>query len=1197
MHMSQHLLTSPIAKEKDMISEWSKLLPELVRYVSGEMFRSLLKLPEHFEHADKDTQVSIGRELEAVIRSLESLRRVLVNYMPRYLTDLNPATGVPHGELIGGTFLFADATGFTALAEIMARHDHARGQEVLNRIMNQVFANIMEPLISSGGDLLIFAGDAILAWFPRQDNDEDVLQAIRAGLRMQRAMASFASFETEFGPASLTMSIGVESGKAYAGVVGTEERMELLVHGPGTLGAIRAEEKAEPGQVIVGKKARAVAANSFTLKENQVTDDLGDDLGDYEISLPTRRTSGSTIFSLGIDEILTALDTALQRVRRLAPFLPEDMLARIVNSDRRELPPELRPVAVQFINLLGLEQLFLTRGLKTASAVFQRYFVRIQEIVSRHEGVVSQIDTYSKGVVFLNTFGSPKAHEGTKRYAVSSALQMTRALEHINREFNLDPPLQQRGGITYGLVFTGEAGARYRRESVILGTAVNRSARLMGSADPGQVIIDTEIWEDIRNAFMGETLSPVVLKGIDEPVFIVNVRRLKLGAQLRPPDRPLVGRESEQSRLSDALTALISSPEQTGEIWHISGETGLGKTALTLDFAEAAKKRGVIVLTGRCQPHGRHIPLFLWTDLLTEWISPDEATSDPAELRKQLGIRLNELEILDLENPLAYLMLLPVSFAENREFVPTEPLMILSVFESLADRGPLVIILEDIQWMDNESRVLLNALMQEIPHKPILLVMTCRDGRLANKADNVMPLGKLSSQALIEIAARSLGAESLDDSLAKWIADCSGGNPLYAEELCRSLKQEKAVFLNKGTGTASWTRKTPNLPLKLHELLLSRLDELPLIHQDVLKLGSVFGMRFEYDMLLRVSEKQIPAQEIRMALENFVSHSFLTDINGTAYQFCHPLMQEAIYETLSFKQRQNWHTAIGDLLASDPSFQEKHLSVAAYHYLRGKDERKAADFGRRAGDRAKQHREYTAAAEFYRQVLSLSKAPAAEKCQCSENLGDVQMIQGEYDAAGNDYEQAVKLGSEEAAGKLAILKRDIAHLSRGGFSEPLDNWAEGARSWIMAEEGNTASALEAAMAAKEKSEGKVRDALSDLICTLEAGNPPGNYEEWLRKFAGAVLQSGFSPIDLLDMPGETSGLVQTLIRKNGMTSEETAAELGIPPEEAQQHLDELIQKGLVRRVTVKGKTLYRAAFGKKAEKKRPVGLWRGLDDI
>lgn len=1179
-----------------MISEWSKLLPTLVRYVSGEVFRSLLKLPEDFEHADKDTQISIGRELEAVIRSVESLRRVLVNYMPRYLTDLNPVPGVPHGELIEGTFLFADATGFTALAEMMARHDHARGQEVLNRIMNQVFANILDPLISSGGDLLIFAGDAILAWFPRQDDDEDVLQAIRSGLRMQRVMASFASFETEFGPASLTMSIGVESGKAYAGVVGTEERMELLVHGPGTLGAIRAEEKADPGQVIVGKKARAIAANSFTLKANQVADDLGDDLGDYEISPPTRRTSGSIIFSLGIEEILPALDTALQRVRRLAPFLPEDMLARIVNSDRRELPPELRPVAVQFINLLGLEALFLTRGLKTASAVFQRYFVRIQEIVSRHEGVVSQIDTYSKGVVFLNTFGSPKAHEGTKRYAVSSALQMTAALEQINREFNLDPPLQQRGGITYGLVFTGEAGARYRRESVILGTAVNRAARLMGSAEPGQVIIDTEIWEDIRNAFMGETLSPVLLKGIDEPVVIVNVRRLKLGSRVRPSDRPLVGRESEQSRLSDALTALISSPEQTGEIWHISGETGLGKTALTLDFAETAKKRGITVLTGRCQPHGRHIPLFLWTDLLTEWISPDQA-SDPAELRKQLGIRLKELEVLDLEDPLAYLMLLPINFAENREFVPTEPLMILSVFESLADRGPLMIILEDIQWMDNESRVLLDALMQEIPHKPILLMMTCRDGRLANQAGNVMPLGKLSSQAVIQIAARILGAESLDDDLAKWIADCSGGNPLYAEELCHSLKQENAVFLNKGTGTASWTRKTPNLPLKLHELLLSRLDELPLVHQDVLKLGSVFGMRFEYDMLLQVFEKQIPEQEIRMALESFVSHSFLTDINGTAYRFSHPLMQEAIYETLSFKQRQNWHTAIGDLLASDPSFQEKYLSVAAYHYLRGKDERKAADFGRRAGDRAKQHREYTAAAEFYRQVLSLSKAPAAEKCQCAENLGDVQMIQGEYESAGNDYEHALKLGSEKAAGKLAILKRDMTRLNQGGFSDTLDSWAEGASAWIMAEEGNTAAALEAAMTAKEKSEGKVRDALSDLIRPLRAGNPPGNYEEWLRKFAGAVLQSGFSPIDLLDMSGETSGLVQALIRKNGMSSEETAAELGISLEEAQQHLDELIQKGLVRRATVKGKTLYRAAFGKKAEKKRPVGLWRVLDDI
>ncbi len=1168
---------------------WSNFLPRLARYLTADSFNSLQSLSDNFEQADNSVQAGIARKLQTVIRSLESLRHVLVNYAPRCLAELDPVPGEPRGEVMQGSFLFADMTGFTALTELMASRDYARGQEAMNRIMNRFFAEILDPLITSSGDLLIFAGDAVLAFFPKQENDNDVLQAARAALRMQRAIAPFTSFETEFGPASLAMTVGIERGPAYIGIVGTEHRMEMLVSGPGIFKAIHAEEQGKPGQVTLGTQAMTIAGNHFTMDGPLVIDDLDDALGDYEISLPKHRSSGLTLFSLDTAEILQTLDIVLQRVERLAPFLPEDMLARLINTNRlRQLPPELRPVAVQFINILGLEDIVTAHGPEKATAVFQQFFVRVQEIVTRHEGVISQIDAYTKGFFFLNTFGTPKAHEGTKHYAVSAALHTARALEQVNHEFNLDPPLQQRGGITYGLIFTGEVGTKYRRESVVIGTAVNRAARLMSKAEPGQVILDADIWEDIKGAFAGEQLPAVTLKGIDGPVVIANVRQVRLGVRLQPLERPLAGRGTEQSDLLKAVEMLAA---QKGSAWFISGETGLGKTALVRYLAEIAKKHNLLVLAGTSQPHGRHISLFTWMDLLTGWLNTD-MTGSFDEARNQLAAELAGFGLSRFEPALAELLL---HSADDKETPIAVPNLITAVLAGLAQRQPVILILEDIHWIDSESQSLLNKLLSEYSAMPVMFVLTGRNPEGYSNNIVQLALSPLAPEHIIQVARYALGAESLSRSLARWITEQSAGNPLFARELCHALQQADSIILNKGTGKAYWTKEEPNLPLSLHELFLARIDELPLPCQDVLKQGAVLGLTFKYDELLHLSGKQMHEHEIRKALDTIVNVSFLTAVDKNTYQFNHPLMQEAVYETLSFLQRRAWHTSIGNFLEGVRPQRDQTLLLAAYHYLRGTDVKKAANFGRRAGDRTKKHREYTSAMEYYEQVLNLQDAPAREKALAAESLADVIAIRGDYASAVQAYARAVELGSAGAAGKHAILSGDIDRLGEIEFSAVLRHWAEGAQAWIMTGKGEQKSALDLARKASASADGQVRTSLEGLVRTLETGESPGDYEEWLGQFANIVLQGGFSPVDLLDMPERMATLMQKIIRSNGITPTEAAKESGRSLEETQQDLDELVRKGYARKVRAKEKTLYKAVFGRKPVKKVSSKLWSVLD--
>ncbi len=1164
---------------------WSSLLPRLARYLPASTFNRLRALPEILAQVDDDHQQAVASEIMSAVRSLDPLQRVLINYLPRYLLQLNPTPGQAQGEILEGTFIFADVTGFTALTELLSRQGQGQGYEAMNQIMNRLFTTVLDPLIASGGDLLFFIGDAVLLYFPKQAREQDVLQAVRAALRMERAIQPFASFETEFGSCSLTMSAGVQRGMTYAGVVGDRQRMELLISGPGIYRAMAAEQSAEPGQVALGEQAAAIAAGHFRLDGPIVLDDWGDDLGDYEIAPPTSRRSGGTaILGLTIPEGLEVLDTTLRRVERLAPFLPEDMLARLVNTDRqRRLQPELRPAAIQFINLIGLEELALERGANLATTVFQRYFLRAQEIVTQHEGVISQVDAWSQGFILVNTFGTPRAHEGTNQYAVSAALQLSRTLDQVNREFSLEPPLQQRSGITQGLIFTGEIGAVYRRESVIAGPAVNRAARLMSKAQPGQIILDSDIWDKASAAFVGEPLPPVTLKGIEGQVVIVNVREVRRGTRLLPLERPLLGREAEQTHLAQALDTLLPSSASSsngvrskGSAWLISGETGLGKTALVSDLAELARQRDLTVLVGRCQPHSKHIPLFPWTDLLTGWLDFDEQTQ-PGLQRTRLASELASLGLAAVDKTLANLLGLPAldniqeafdapplsppvdkslslltrltdkvqydppappaqpswqAVLQQRLAGPRQaeqtlwtrleervsgPRAIIELLKKLAERQPMVVIVEDIDWIDWDSLALLTDLLQQLPGLPLLVALTSRESWPVHNQVLPLPLPKLSDDVLIQIAQRAWGARSLDETLGRWISERANGNPLYIQELCQALEQSEAILLDRETGEVRWTGQTPHLPLSLHALLLARLDELALPTQEVLKRAAVMGLIFEVEGLVKLSQPHLSALEVQTALEGAVAASFITAIDETTYRFNHPLLQETIYTTLAFSQRQRWHTRVGDWLAQSQAEADQFLELIASHYLRGTDPEKAAHFGRRAGDKARGRGAYAGATEYYAQVLALPNAPLPEQANAAEGQGDVSALQGDYQTASTAYAQAVKLGSLEAPRKQAILSGDLEVLARTEFTPALRPWADGARAWLLAQQGQVEAALKLLQPALEGVEELAESALESLAQTLTGEGEVGPYEQWLERFVQAAL-SHSSPVMSLSQP-------------------------------------------------------------------------------
>jgi len=296
----------------------------------------------------------------------------------------------------------------------------------------------------------------------------------------------------------------------------------------------------------------------------------------------------------------------------------------------------------------------------------------------------------------------------------------------------------------------------------------------------------------------------------------------------------------------------------------------------------------------------------------------------------------------------------------------------------------------------------------------------------------------------------------------------------------------------------------PPLPVSLHELLLSRLEDLPLMEQDVLRRAAVIGLTFTYDGLVALCRKQANETEVNAALQEAVRISFVNQINETTYRFSHSLMQETIYETLSYGQRQQWHTQIGDWLVEHQP--DAPLEIVAYHYLRGSDSDKAAQFGCRAGDKARQRGVFVGALEYYEQVLALSDISNQIRMRAAESRADVLTLQGDYPVAAMAYAEAADMGSANAAAKKALLSGDLSQLAETEFENGLRLWAVGGQAWLLAQTGQTdiahAIIIEALSTAGDNVASSSLEALSQR---LSARQDVGNYRQWLALFARGYL--------------------------------------------------------------------------------------------
>jgi class 3 adenylate cyclase/tetratricopeptide (TPR) repeat protein len=907
----------------------------------------------------------------------EALASFLPDRLVRRLIERPEVNGRPSADRLVGALLLADISGFTAITERLARRGPG-GAEELRGLLDGAFGPLLELIATSGGDVLKFAGDALLACWPAEETDRALAAAAaRAASCAQAMQAELHRFSVAQG-LPLSLRIGVGAGElTVLDVGGARKRRELLVTGPVVPQTTAAAAAARPGQVVVSGPARSLLERAGGAGEPPPR-------RPRSAGGPPRRSPGPP---------RPPLPEGAEAV--LAPYLPRAMLATMV-AGAEEWLAELRRITVVFVNLPDLDH---RAGLDDAEQVMQA----LQGALYRYEGSINKLSVDEKGTSLVAALGLPPlAHEDDPARGVQAALAMHAALAGLGRRAAV--------GVTTGRAFCGTVGNRRRREYTMLGGVVNLAARLMQEAGEG-VLCDAATAEAAASSLAFEALPAVRVKGRSEPVPVYRPVRADhpgRGTGLGPVREaagPLVGREEERRRLAEALRLVAAGagrPERA-RVLVLEGEAGAGKSRLVAELLDQARAADLPVLLGAGDAIERNTPWHAWRELLGRLPALDGA--DLATRRRVvldlLGPDPEVRRLAPLLNPVLALELpetpRSAQLSVQGRAVRTRDLLV-RVLRSVVGDTPTVLVIEDAHWLDSASTGLVLALSRELA--PLLLVVATRPpGETGTLEDDLgwqayrrllrapqvdrLLLDRLDADDVEALIRQRLGAASVPAVVTKLVVEKAEGNPLFSEELTFALRDAGLVQVVDGQVTLVSEVEdvlARRLPHTVHGAITSRIDRLSPTQQLTVKVASVIGRVFAVGILrdvhpLRESVARILTQDLTAIERNHLT-VLDTPEPHLQYMFKHVIIQEAAYNLMLLSQRRQLHRSVAEWYEHSGGGD---LALLAHHWRLAEVADKAIHYLERAAEEALREGAYAEAVRFFTALLEIDDAQPAPR--------------------------------------------------------------------------------------------------------------------------------------------------------------------------------------------------------------------------
>ena len=643
---------------------------------------------------------------------------------------------------------------------------------------------------------------------------------------------------------------------------------------------------------------------------------------------------------------------------------------------------ERRHLTVMFCDLAESTKLAGQLDPEDLREVIRAYQATAADVIQHFESYIAQY----LGDGLLVYFGWPQAHEDDTQRAIYTGLGIIDAIATtLNKRLKAEKGvrLDVRIGIHTGPVVVGEMGGGGRHEQLATGETINIAARLQSLAAPNTMVISNTTASLVQEAFVLEDMGPQILKGVDKPIRVSRVCGPIEGHEVEDHTDSakvpfLVGRDEEIGLL---LRRWEQSKEGIGQVILISGEAGIGKSALVERLYTQLAQDLEARVTFRCSQYHRNSALypvithvervfgFIRDDTSEMKVGKMERVLQPSKMSLEEGIPLLA-SLLSVSLPEGQYTELALSPQHQRQ--QTQDLLVAWLQEE-SEQQLVLVVWEDLHWADPSTLELLELFIDQAPTVKMMHVLTFRSDFVAPwpQRSHMTPLviNRLEKTQVEAMIRHMAGGKELPREVVEHIMTKTDGVPLYIEELTKTVLESQLLRDDTKRYILTGPLSDVAIPVTLHDSLMARLDRVPVV-REVAQLGAVLGREFVYEMLLAMATME--ESTLLEGLSRLVEHELLYQRGRpprAKYIFKHALVHEAAYRSLLRRTRRQYHQAAAELLENQfPVLVRTEPEMVAHHYTEADCPEQAIKYWDQAGDRARQRSAHVEA------IAHLSKA-------------------------------------------------------------------------------------------------------------------------------------------------------------------------------------------------------------------------------
>lgn len=908
---------------------------------------------------------------------------------PRFILEQH-RRGVHRGELSAAA-LFVDISGFSAMMDTLMAHGQ-HGAEVGANIMRAALDPAIEAVFHHGGFVSNQAGDAFTAIFPVCEDASDLdatRHALAVAVRIQAACQAHPIYDSPYGAFPIGVKVGLAVGALQWGIVRSadDQRAAYYFRGDVIDACAEAEHHARAGDIMLSREASRLLAGTVTVEANG---EIGRVL-DIHAELPAGYSSPP-----GAPDLAT-----------LSRFFPLSVLTQ-------EYSGEFRWVISMFVALPTVR----------TDTQLHAFVQTVFELQQRYGGFISRVDFGDKGANLLIFWGAPVSHEN----------DIQRSLDFL-LDLQASSSIPVNAGVTYRIAHAGAIGGAQAEEYTCYGRGVNLAARLMTASAPGEILLDEEIARRAEERFELEFVGERSFKGFADRQRVYQLVDRKEGhdSLFR---WPLVGRARELRQL-EAFVQPLGRGDCAGAAI-IQGEAGMGKSHLVHDMRHAPAVETLAAAWALCQTNQTLRTSF---GPFRHWLM-DYFGQSPTQVdaRNKLAFnrRINTLVAeagdarlsRELDRTRSFIGALiglrwPDSLYEEMDpegrFENTvEGLITLVLVESL--RQPVILLLEDAQWLDTDSLALLERLWRRVAGRPVALLVTARSEQLAEETRSRLQrlvahlpwteieLARLNEDDLARLAADILGAPAAPSLLAL-LRRQTEGNPLFAQQYVLHLKEQGQLAQDKTGALGVPSLDLAAAPPDVQALIIARMDTLAQEIRNVVHTAAVLGREFEVRLLSQMLRNGRPLQTVVASAEQAAIWQPLSELR---YIFLHTLVRDTAYGMLTHQRRQQLHLLAAEALETVYAADVTPAAPAiGFHFEQAERAEPARRYLTLAGEEAARAYHNQAAVDYFTRALALAPTPQ-QRCDLLLAREAVFNWQGDRQRQAEDLQTLATLAEQLA---------------------------------------------------------------------------------------------------------------------------------------------------------------------------------------